>query len=118
MLRMHPLNARAAAGTAHCAAPTARLSSAPARRRTPRRTPAAADGSAAAAAAAAPPGGGLVVGIDLGTTNSAVAHIRKGAPVCIPNAEGDTLTPSVVGERALPAAARLPTPFMQQRQQP
>ena len=40
----------------------------------------------------------LVVGIDLGTTNSAVARIdlRTGAARCIPNADGDTLTPSVV----------------------
>lgn len=38
----------------------------------------------------------VVVGIDLGTTNSAVAHIVDGHPVCIPNASGDTLTPSVV----------------------
>lgn len=38
----------------------------------------------------------LVVGIDLGTTNSAVAHIVAGKPACIPNRLGDTLTPSVV----------------------
>jgi molecular chaperone DnaK (HSP70) len=38
----------------------------------------------------------LVVGIDLGTTNSAVACIKKGKPVCLPNKHGDTLTPSVV----------------------
>eukprot|EP00775_Hariotina_reticulata_P011055 gene11055-11210_t len=38
----------------------------------------------------------VVVGIDLGTTNSAIAHIVAGKPVCIPNALGDTLTPSVV----------------------
>lgn len=38
----------------------------------------------------------VVVGVDLGTTNSAVAHIHNSTPVCIPNSEGDTLTPSVV----------------------
>lgn len=38
----------------------------------------------------------VVVGIDLGTTNSAVAHMVDGQPVCIPNSLGDTLTPSVV----------------------
>jgi molecular chaperone DnaK len=40
----------------------------------------------------------LVVGIDLGTTNSAVARVdpRTGAARCVPNARGDTLTPSVV----------------------
>lgn len=36
------------------------------------------------------------MGIDLGTTNSAVARIKDGKPVCIANAAGDTLTPSVV----------------------
>lgn len=56
-------------------------------------------------------GGELVVGIDLGTTNSAVACIRNGAPVCIPNADGDTLTPSIVaflegGETRVGRAAR------------
>ena len=37
------------------------------------------------------------VGIDLGTTNSVVATIdQHGRPVCLPNGEGDVLTPSVV----------------------
>jgi molecular chaperone HscC len=38
----------------------------------------------------------VLVGIDLGTTNSAVAAFRDGAPVLIPNALGDLLTPSAV----------------------
>ncbi|MFH1465979.1 MAG: Hsp70 family protein [Pseudomonadota bacterium] len=37
------------------------------------------------------------VGIDLGTTFSAVAHVnRHGVPEVLPNAEGDRLTPSVI----------------------
>lgn len=38
-----------------------------------------------------------VVGIDLGTTNSVVAIMEGGKPVVIPNAEGNRLTPSVIG---------------------
>lgn len=38
----------------------------------------------------------MFVGIDLGTTNSAVACFRDGAPVLIPNSLGDCLTPSAV----------------------
>lgn len=38
----------------------------------------------------------FVVGIDLGTTNSAVAYVENGKPKCIPNADGDKITPSVV----------------------
>ena len=37
------------------------------------------------------------VGIDLGTTYSVAAYLEGGRPVIIPNAEGDRLTPSVVG---------------------
>jgi molecular chaperone DnaK len=37
------------------------------------------------------------VGIDLGTTFSVAAYLEGGRPVIIPNAEGDRLTPSVVG---------------------
>ena len=37
-----------------------------------------------------------VVGIDLGTTNSLVAHVRDGVPVVIRDASGDGLLPSVV----------------------
>jgi molecular chaperone HscC len=38
----------------------------------------------------------MIVGIDLGTTNSLVAVWRDGAPVTIPNALGELLTPSCV----------------------
>jgi molecular chaperone DnaK len=38
-----------------------------------------------------------VVGIDLGTTNSLVAHIRGERPEIIPNEGGKRLTPSIVG---------------------
>ena len=38
----------------------------------------------------------MIVGIDLGTTNSLVAVWRDGQPELIPNALGQTLTPSVV----------------------
>lgn len=42
----------------------------------------------------------MIVGIDLGTTNSLCAVFRNGAPELIPNALGQTLTPSVVGVTA------------------
>jgi molecular chaperone HscC len=38
-----------------------------------------------------------VIGIDLGTTNSAVAYMGDGGPRLIPNAIGTNLTPSVIG---------------------
>ncbi len=38
-----------------------------------------------------------VIGIDLGTTNSAAAYLSEQGPKLIPNAVGGTLTPSVVG---------------------
>lgn len=54
---------------------------------------------------------GRTIGIDLGTTNSAMAAIEGGEPVVIPNAEGERLTPSVValtssGERLVGRFAR------------
>jgi molecular chaperone HscC len=38
-----------------------------------------------------------IIGIDLGTTNSAAAHMTDGGPRLVPNALGEVLTPSVVG---------------------
>ena len=59
------------------------------------------------------------VGIDLGTTNSAVSVMRDGAPVVVRNDEGSCTTPSavtylesgevVVGRRARQMASRYPT---------
>jgi molecular chaperone DnaK len=52
-----------------------------------------------------------VIGIDLGTTNSAMAYMEGGEPVIIPNAEGGRITPSVVaftktGERLVGQVAK------------
>ena len=41
-----------------------------------------------------------ILGVDLGTTNSAMAVLEGGSPTIIVNAEGDRTTPSVVGFRA------------------
>ncbi len=41
-----------------------------------------------------------ILGIDLGTTNSAMAILEGGEPTIIVNAEGDRTTPSVVGFRS------------------
>ncbi|MDR7554832.1 MAG: molecular chaperone DnaK [Armatimonadota bacterium] len=54
---------------------------------------------------------GRVVGIDLGTTNSVIAHVVGGEPQVIANAEGSRLTPSVVaftktGERLVGQMAK------------
>ncbi|MEI6410172.1 MAG: Fe-S protein assembly chaperone HscA [Bacteroidota bacterium] len=39
----------------------------------------------------------LIIGIDLGTTNSLVAYIKNGQPICVKGADGkSTLVPSVV----------------------
>src|SRR2546426_1735133 len=51
------------------------------------------------------------IGIDLGTTNSAMALLEGGEPAVIPNAEGGRTTPSVVaftkdGQRLVGAPAR------------
>ncbi len=43
---------------------------------------------------------GKILGIDLGTTNSAMAVLEGGQPTIIVNAEGARTTPSVVGFRA------------------
>ncbi len=52
-----------------------------------------------------------VLGIDLGTTNSAMAIIEGGEPTIIPNAEGERTTPSIVafkedGERLVGEMAK------------
>jgi len=40
---------------------------------------------------------GVIIGIDLGTTNSAVSYLKKNKPEVIINKEGMRITPSVVG---------------------
>ena len=39
----------------------------------------------------------VIIGIDLGTTNSCLALVEGGEPVVITNSEGKRTTPSVVG---------------------
>src|SRR5579871_2191119 len=52
----------------------------------------------------------VIIGIDLGTTNSCVAIMEGGSPKVIANAEGGRTTPSVVGykggERLVGVAAK------------
>ncbi len=40
---------------------------------------------------------GRIIGIDLGTTNSAATYMAEDGPKLIPNALGESLTPSIVG---------------------
>ena len=54
---------------------------------------------------------GKIIGIDLGTTNSAMAAMQSGKPEIITNSEGARTTPSVVavnknGERLVGQVAR------------
>lgn len=53
----------------------------------------------------------IILGIDLGTTNSAVAHVEGGKPVILENSEGNRTTPSIVaksksGERLVGVLAK------------
>ncbi len=53
----------------------------------------------------------MIIGIDLGTTNSCVAFIEGGEPTVVPNAEGSRTTPSMVaitesGERLVGQIAK------------
>jgi molecular chaperone DnaK (HSP70) len=43
----------------------------------------------------------MIVGIDLGTTNSAIGIWRDGRALLIPNSRGSVLTPSAVSDQVL-----------------
>ena len=52
-----------------------------------------------------------IIGIDLGTTNSAIAYMSPTGPQIVPNREGANTTPSVIaqvgdGSRAVGASAK------------
>jgi Fe-S protein assembly chaperone HscA len=51
----------------------------------------------------------VVVGIDLGTTNSLVAYMEGDKPVVIPGVDGSNLVPSVVALDPMPADGTRPT---------
>ena len=51
----------------------------------------------------------IVVGIDLGTTNSLVAYMEGDKPVVIPGVDGANLVPSVVALDPMPAGGGRPT---------
>jgi Fe-S protein assembly chaperone HscA len=51
----------------------------------------------------------VIVGIDLGTTNSLVAYMQGGTPVVIPGADGLNLVPSVVALDRIPDESGRPT---------
>jgi molecular chaperone DnaK len=76
------MRALAAAAAAPCAAAQRRRRSAPRR--------------CAAAAAAAPDGGGVSIGVDFGTTNSAVASVTGRTPRILTGPDGARTTPSAV----------------------
>ena len=56
---------------------------------------------------------GKILGIDLGTTNSAMAIVEGGSPRILENKEGNRTTPSIVaisktGERLVGQTAKIP----------
>ena len=59
-----------------------------------------------------------VLGIDLGTTNSVMAVIEAGDPTILENAEGNRLTPSVVGRQSRRPASRSSVRWRADRRSP
>ena len=49
---------------------------------------------------------GKIIGIDLGTTNSAVAVVEGGKPTVITNKEGQKTTPSVARKLQIKQASK------------